>query len=565
VTGLPVGTIRLRGVSRRYKLLLERNDTLKETLLRRRRTRTRDVWALRDVDLDVEPGTALGVVGANGAGKSTLLKILAGILPPDGGTVEVSGRVVSLLELGAGFHPDFTGRENVILNASIHGMTRREVESRMDEIIAFSELDERFIDAPVRTYSSGMFTRLGFSIAVALDPEVLLLDEILAVGDEAFQQKCIARIARFMEAATTVVFVSHSAWAIETVCTRAIWLAGGRLRADGRPDEVIAKYRGGLYPTEPHEPGALVTDDADWRTARIIDVRCTNGSGTPVDRVTAGQPFAIEVDYDVIEAGTPVVTLQLTTPEGVVIAGTDNRVSLPRDATPGSRTARFALDALPLQEGRFYLNVGLEAQGQGWLLDRLERCAEFTVFSTSRGYGPVALPGAWEVVRADPARRPARRFVSRPPAGSSLPPNLGAGNIKDLQISGLYELEQVGGRVARWTGLAAEATAVLPSPTGAGRALLRVEGFAPPAGVGGALRLEVQMPLGHLAWWDIQCIDGMPFSVTAPVEVGGDALEVRLRTDRTWIPRDLGFPDDHRTLGVALTRLELEALAGGKG
>ena len=177
---MPSGTVQLRGVSRTYKLPIERNLTLKETILRRGRLKARLVPALREIDLDLEPGTALGVVGANGAGKSTLLKILAGIIPPDVGTVEIGGRVVSMLELGAGFHPDFTGRENVILSASINGMTRREIEGRLDAIVAFAELD-RFIDAPIRTYSTGMYARLGFAVAAELEPNVLLLDEILAV------------------------------------------------------------------------------------------------------------------------------------------------------------------------------------------------------------------------------------------------------------------------------------------------------------------------------------------------------------------------------------------------
>jgi ABC-type polysaccharide/polyol phosphate transport system ATPase subunit len=210
---LAVGEIRLRNVTRSYRLLLEHNRTLKETVLRRRRVKSRQIFALLDVDLDVTPGSVLGVVGQNGAGKSTLLTLIAGILPPDRGTVETRGRVVSLLELGAGFHPDFTGRENVYVNASIHGMTRDEVDAKMDDIIAFAEL-ENFIDAPVRTYSTGMYMRLGFAVASSLEPDILLLDEVLAVGDAAFQQKCMGRIAEFQRSDATIVFVSHSAPAV---------------------------------------------------------------------------------------------------------------------------------------------------------------------------------------------------------------------------------------------------------------------------------------------------------------------------------------------------------------
>lgn len=190
------GEVRLRGVSRKFRILSEQNATLKEVLLRRRRTVGRDLWALRDVDLDVEPGEAIGIVGENGAGKSTLLKLVAGILYPQAGTIEVGGSVASMLELGAGFHPDFTGRENVYMNGSIHGLSEREIDQRFDDIVAFSELGE-FVDMPVKTYSSGMHMRLAFAVSSHLSPDILLLDEVLAVGDEAFQRKCMGRIFEF--------------------------------------------------------------------------------------------------------------------------------------------------------------------------------------------------------------------------------------------------------------------------------------------------------------------------------------------------------------------------------
>ena len=182
------GQVRLRGVSRKFRIIHERNGTLKEALLRRRRTHYTELWALRDVDLDVAPGEALGVIGQNGAGKSTLLKLVAGILPPQSGTVETAGSVASMLELGAGFHPDFTGRENVYMNGAVLGLSERSIDARLDEIIGFAELAD-FIDMPVKTYSSGMLMRLAFSVASHVNPDILLLDEVLAVGDEAFQRK----------------------------------------------------------------------------------------------------------------------------------------------------------------------------------------------------------------------------------------------------------------------------------------------------------------------------------------------------------------------------------------
>lgn len=390
MSDLPLGGIRLRGVSRGYDLRLEHNATLKETIMRRRRVRSRKVQALRDIDLEVEPGTALGVVGANGAGKSTLLTVIAGILPPDEGTVETNGRVVSLLELGAGFHPDFTGRENVILNASIHGMRRAEIERRMDEIISFSEL-EGFIDAPVRTYSSGMYTRLGFAVASCLDPDILLLDEILAVGDAAFQQKCIARIAEFQRQKTTIVFVSHSGMAVKRICDRAIWLQGGRIDADDRPDVIIDRYEHGL---EQVDDLFSAFDEGAAEQAEITAVRVLGAIGTQ-KRFMSGEQFRVEVDYQVKEPLTPVVSLVITTTEGGLIGGTDNRLVMDTDTTPGPRTTTFTLDHLPLLEGRFRLAVQLNPPTDGRPYHRRAKAGEFAVFARTRGFGPVALPGTW--------------------------------------------------------------------------------------------------------------------------------------------------------------------------
>lgn len=393
MSDLRPGEIRLRNVSRTYRLLLERNATLKETILRRRRSRTRSVPALRSVDLDVAAGTALGIVGSNGAGKSTLLKILAGIIPPDSGTVDAGGKVVSLLELGAGFHPDFTGRENIVLNASIYGMTRHEIEQRIDQIIEFSEL-EGFIDAPVRTYSSGMYTRLGFSVASELDPDILLLDEVLAVGDAAFQQKCMGRIARFQERGTTIVFVSHSQGSVEHTCNRAIWLSGGLIVADGTPEEVFEEYNRGVAGIDSGSGEARISGE-DWRSARILSVRTTDGS-SPADRFVSGDPFAIEIDYEVVDPVSAIVGVVLMTVDGAVIAGVDNRHTVDSSVRQsGRRRTQLLLPSLPLMEGRFTLNIALTASDGVQPFHEVKRALEFSVFAQGRGFGPVALHGDW--------------------------------------------------------------------------------------------------------------------------------------------------------------------------
>ena len=227
-----------RGASRSTRAKSRR---LKDVVVARRRSRPTEVRALRDVSFRVEPGSAVGLVGRNGSGKTTLLRLLSGIIKPTSGRVEVGGRVGSLLELGAGFHPDFTGRENVFLNGSIHGLKRAYVREQLDEIVAFAGL-EQFIDLPVRTYSSGMYMRLGFAIAAHIDADVLLLDEVFAVGDEQFQRKCFGKIFEFKQRGGTIVFVSHDAAAVERLCDRAVLLRDGQRRvrrADARRDRAL--------------------------------------------------------------------------------------------------------------------------------------------------------------------------------------------------------------------------------------------------------------------------------------------------------------------------------------
>ncbi len=236
------GAIEIEDVSRRFVVHARETHTLKELLVVRGRTGAQEIWALRDVSLGIAPGEAVALVGRNGSGKSTLLRLIAGIIKPTSGRVETSGRVGSLLELGAGFHPDFTGRENVELNGMLQGLSRARIRERFDEIVAFAEL-EHAIDRPVRTYSSGMTMRLGFAIAAFLEADVLLLDEVFAVGDESFQRKCFGVIAAFKERGGTILFVSHDASAVERLCDRAALLRDGKLVFDGAVHEAITRYR----------------------------------------------------------------------------------------------------------------------------------------------------------------------------------------------------------------------------------------------------------------------------------------------------------------------------------
>jgi len=234
--------IEIRDLWKKFRLYHNKAYSLKERVLFWRQTAVEDFWALKGVNLSIPRGSTVGLVGRNGSGKSTLLKIISRILYPTKGEVRVHGRVSTLLELGAGFHPDFTGRENIFLNASILGLTRREIKERLGDIIAFSELSD-FIDNPVRNYSSGMYMRLGFAVAVHVDPEILLVDEVLAVGDLAFQEKCLAKIRELQRRGTTIVFVTHSPEQVQDLCDTAVWLDQGEIRMTGNAKEVAEAYK----------------------------------------------------------------------------------------------------------------------------------------------------------------------------------------------------------------------------------------------------------------------------------------------------------------------------------
>lgn len=233
--------IRIRNLYKDFKLNSDKTRTLKEKILFSKRNKVEKITILKDIDLDIKRGETVALIGTNGSGKSTLLKLMTRIIYPTRGTVKTFGKLTSLLELGAGFHPDFTGRENIYFNAAIFGLTKQEIERRLDQIIEFAELGD-FIDNPVRTYSSGMYMRLAFSIAINVDAEILLIDEILAVGDQHFQDKCFAKLKELKESDKTIVIVTHNLDQVKNLCNRAIWIKDGKVQMDGKPKEVVDKY-----------------------------------------------------------------------------------------------------------------------------------------------------------------------------------------------------------------------------------------------------------------------------------------------------------------------------------
>lgn len=237
----PENAIEIRNMSKSFKIQYDRAKDLKSLLVLHKRGKVNNIQVLKDISLDIKKGETVALIGTNGSGKSTLLKLMTKIYYPNAGTVETNGKLTSLLELGAGFHQDFTGRENIYFNASIFGLSQKEIDARIDDIIEFSELG-KFIDEPIRTYSSGMYMRLAFSIAINVDAEILLIDEILAVGDQHFQEKCYAKLKELKNSDKTIVIVSHSLDVVKDLCTRAIWIYKGEFRLDGDPTYVIDEY-----------------------------------------------------------------------------------------------------------------------------------------------------------------------------------------------------------------------------------------------------------------------------------------------------------------------------------
>ena len=234
-------SIKVENLTKEFKLFYDKPSTLKERLVFWNKKKENSRIVLKDINLTIKKGETVALIGTNGSGKSTLLKLMTKIIYPSKGKLITNGKLTSLLELGAGFHPDFTGRENIYFNASIFGLTKEEIEKRVDEIIEFSELGE-FIDSPVRTYSSGMYMRLAFSVAINVDADILLIDEILAVGDQHFQDKCFAKLTELKESDKTIVIVTHSLEQVRKLCTRAIWIYEGEVRLDGKPDKVVDEY-----------------------------------------------------------------------------------------------------------------------------------------------------------------------------------------------------------------------------------------------------------------------------------------------------------------------------------
>lgn len=386
-------------VTKTFRRHHDRATSLKQFIAGGRRRTYDEFVALDDVTFNVRRGEVFGVIGHNGSGKSTMLKCMAGILRPNKGAIRVHERMSALLELGAGFHPELSGRENVYLNAALLGMTRREIADRYDEIVEFSGLEDEFLDTPVKTYSSGMYVRLAFSIAINVEPELLIIDEILAVGDIDFQRKCTERFLEFRNAGRTTVLVTHDMNSVRTMCDRAVWLDHGKLRGAGEPGEIVDGY------TE------SMTGSTD-RAVRLGSYREGSGEiqftdvrmlveGEPRRSLRTGDDLVLELD---LTAGTPVddpaVSITVMTASGLMLSEPSTRdadISLGR--LHGERSIIIRFPDLPLLPGEYQIHCTVSDARRHHVFDRVHAAVAFDVMAGTplEQFGTVSLRPAWKV------------------------------------------------------------------------------------------------------------------------------------------------------------------------
>lgn len=386
------------GLWKSFRLYHEKNQYLKSTFLNGKRARYEEFWALRDVSFEIPRGSTFGVIGTNGSGKSTLLKCLTGILSPDKGTISVNGDIAALLELGAGFHPDLSGRENIFLNGAILGMTNKQIEDRYDEIVDFSELG-RFIDTPVKNYSSGMTVRLGFSIAINVDPEILIIDEVLAVGDESFQQKCREKIEDFRQRGKTIILVSHGLSDVANICDQVAWLDQGQLRDLGSAVDIVSKYNALSHhadPVQQEERGER------WgsREVEIQEVYLSDGAGSRISSVESGQLVNLNCEFhSSIDLKSAAFAYGITDIHGTVLWGTNSKVQgVPFQISRGSGNNAITIPHLQLLEGTYDLSVAIADGSYSHEYDHWSRKHRFMVHQTSvKELGTVKMNSEWKL------------------------------------------------------------------------------------------------------------------------------------------------------------------------
>ncbi len=404
--------IEVKDVTKSFKVYLDKGSQLKERLLFRKRSRYEERKVLRGISFSVKKGEAIGLIGHNGCGKSTTLKLLTRIMYPDSGSIKMQGRVSSLIELGAGFHPDMSGRENIYTNAAIFGLNKKEIDSRIQSIIDFSELKD-FIDNPVRTYSSGMYMRLAFSVAINVDADILLIDEILAVGDANFQSKCFNKLREIKSQGTTIVIVSHSLGQIEQICDRSIWIHEGLIKAEGPPKEIDLEYldymsrkiqdrnKKSEEAADTEEP-AENKDGKRWGSgeARIKRIRSFASDGTEQSVFRVGEDIRLTVDYTVKKpVQDAVIGFGIFDMNGVQCYGTNTRIDkLPEMTLTKDGTAEITMKNVQLLSGEYMIDIAIE-QGEGIPVDYYRQAYKIQMLSAYGDAGIARVDHTWNLQR----------------------------------------------------------------------------------------------------------------------------------------------------------------------
>ncbi len=400
--------IEVNHVSKDFKVYFDKGYTLKERLLFWKRNHNEMRHVLKNIDFKVKKGECLGLIGQNGAGKSTTLKLLSKIIYPNSGEIIIRGRVACLIELGAGFHPDMSGRENIYTNASIFGLTKKEIEKRINEIIAFSELEE-FIDNPVRTYSSGMYMRLAFSVAINVDADVLLVDEILAVGDAAFQAKCFNKMREIKASGVTIVIVSHNLGQIEQICDRSIWFKDGKIEKEGTPVEVHPYYldymgskdTGNSKNIQNFNGGSKEENDNEFRwgsrEGEIVKVELLDKNDTPKTLFKTGEPMTIVIHY--VSNGAvhdSIFGIGIFRNDGLQCYGVNTGIDRYGNIALKKRgKVKCLINNNSLLEGQYWLDVAIVRQ-DNFCFDYWKQCITFRVYSNVKDIGVFRLYHEWE-------------------------------------------------------------------------------------------------------------------------------------------------------------------------
>lgn len=444
--------IEVSDITKKFRIYYDKGALLKEKIIFHNRNKYEERWVLNGISFDVKKGEAIGLIGHNGCGKSTTLKLLTKIMFPDSGSIEMCGRVSSLLELGAGFHPDMSGRDNIYINASIFGLSRKEIDNRLDDIIEFSELGD-YIDNPVRTYSSGMYMRLAFSVAINVNADILLIDEILAVGDANFQNKCFSKMLEIKKKGTTIVLVSHALGQIEQICERSIWIHEGLIRMDGTPRQVHNEYleymEGKRKETlnkkeikenrEKEAPEAKaaaentqgdeenrISDNADGNAksggeenkraeearsenpaalrrgsgeARMQSIKSYNSKGEEKYNFSSGEDIIFEITYEVYEKiEQAIFGLSIFRIDGTRCYGSNTRVDKVAEfAIEKDGKARVCFDHNKLLPGRYFVDVCI-ARGFDMIVDYMDTVNEFEITGSTEEIGFMKMSHSWEVM-----------------------------------------------------------------------------------------------------------------------------------------------------------------------